>query len=197
MRRFGLLVAGGVLAIALVAAGHPNGAAAGGGCHESGTKEATDATGSAVEMGNCAFGPTVLRIEPGAQVTWTNKSEAVHSVTGLSGGWGDTKELLPGNAVSYSFDTNGTYPYSCVLHPGMVGAVVVGDGVSSDVRAGAAVRQVADAGPIAGDDVPAEAASDDSGGVSATLAGLLAGVAGLLAGAFGGAVLMRRRGMPG
>ncbi|HET7039312.1 MAG TPA: plastocyanin/azurin family copper-binding protein [Gemmatimonadales bacterium] len=186
-----------MLAVAILAAGHPNDAAAGGGCHEPDPKEATDAAGSAVEMGNCAFGPTVLRIEPGAQVTWTNKSEAVHSVTGLSGGWGDTKELRPGNAVSYSFDAKGTYPYSCVLHPGMVGAVVVGDGVSSDVRAGAAVRQVADAGPIAGDDVPAEAASDDSGGVSATVAGLLAGVAGLLAGAVAGAVLTRRRGMPG
>ena len=35
--------------------------------------------------------------------------------------------------MSYRFDQDGVYPYSCLLHPGMVGAIVVGDGVGTDL----------------------------------------------------------------
>jgi hypothetical protein len=35
--------------------------------------------------------------------------------------------MREGGSVSYSFDEAGVYPYVCTWHPGMVGAVVVGD----------------------------------------------------------------------
>ncbi len=46
--------------------------------------------------------------------------------------WGDPGiSLLQGDTVRYRFDEDGVYPYSCLLHPGMVGAIVVGDGVGT------------------------------------------------------------------
>jgi hypothetical protein len=39
---------------------------------------------------------------------------------------------MQGETVSYRFDQDGVYPYSCLIHPGMVGAIVVGDGVGTD-----------------------------------------------------------------
>ena len=35
--------------------------------------------------------------------------------------------------MRYRFDQDGVYPYSCLIHPGMVGAIVVGDGVGTDL----------------------------------------------------------------
>ena len=45
---------------------------------------------------------------------------------------GTYDELMPGKSVTHKFASSGVYPYFCVIHPGMVGAVVVGDGTSSD-----------------------------------------------------------------
>jgi plastocyanin len=145
--RVRFLMIGAVASVALAAVGSSAGVDAGGGCHALEDVKATDTAGVTVEIGNCSFGPTVLRIEPGEQVTWMNASEAPHTVTGLTGNWGDTRELLNGASVGYSFESAGTYPYSCVLHSGMVGAVVVGDGVSDNVLTGAAVRAAPGAGP--------------------------------------------------
>jgi len=36
-------------------------------------------------------------------------------------------ELQPGASISYTFDEAGVHPYACALHPGMSGAIVVGD----------------------------------------------------------------------
>ena len=41
---------------------------------------------------------------------------------------GSWAEIAPGQTVTHRFDTNGTYVYYCMLHIGMVGAIVVGDG---------------------------------------------------------------------
>jgi len=99
-------------------------ALAGGGCHST---AATSARGTHVELSGACFGPTVLFAEPGQSVTFTNKDPMDHTVTGLGGQWGSFESLRPGKSVSYRFTEAGVYPYECVLHPGMVGAVVVGD----------------------------------------------------------------------
>ena len=57
-----------------------------------------------------------------------------HVVVGVGDSWGDPGiSLVQGDTVRYRFDQDGVYPYSCLIHPGMVGAIVVGDGVGTDL----------------------------------------------------------------
>ncbi len=104
-------------------------AMAGGGCHGG---EFNDARGVKVDLVSACFSPTVIRIQPGQRVTWTNQDSMVHTVTGAAYRWGSTNELSPHQSISFRFAASGVYPYFCLIHPGMVGAVVVGDGTSSD-----------------------------------------------------------------
>jgi plastocyanin len=102
-------------------------ASAGGFCM--GDAPFTDARATTVEMkGNC-FGPTVARIHTGDTVTFVNADAEAHSVGGANGTFGDAHaEILPGEEVSFTFDREGVFPYVCTFHPGMAGAIVVGDG---------------------------------------------------------------------
>jgi hypothetical protein len=88
------------------------------------TDEATDTVGLSM---NC-FTPTIARIQAGDEVRFVNKDPVPHTVTGTHLTWGDTMSLQQGDEVSYTFDDDGIYPYTCIVHPGMVGAIVVGDG---------------------------------------------------------------------
>ncbi|MGE0599258.1 MAG: plastocyanin/azurin family copper-binding protein [Dehalococcoidia bacterium] len=119
-------VISGVMAVGLT----PNVAVAGGGCRGFAS---TEASGDAVQMEGTCFVPTVLHVEPGTTVTWTNKSTEPHSVAGATIEWGNYNELHEGQTVQYAFDNPGTYPYYCFVHNGMIGTIVVGDGVKTDV----------------------------------------------------------------
>jgi plastocyanin len=89
----------------------------------------TDARTTTVEMKRNCFGPTVARIDAGDTVTFVNADGEAHSVGGANGTFGDAHaEILPGDEVSFTFEREGVYPYVCTFHPGMAGAVVVGDG---------------------------------------------------------------------
>jgi hypothetical protein len=104
---------------------------------------------------NCML-PTVLRIEAGQTIVFTNYDSAAHTVTGVGGGtgegWGTFEELTLDEKVQHRFDADGTYVYYCLLHAGMVGAIVVGDGIS-DADIDASVSR------IGGSGAPAPAAS--------------------------------------
>lgn len=114
----------------------PGPADAGGGCHRNFEQDQTEGNGTTVEMvGNC-FGTTVLRVAPGTEVTWVNRDEIAHRVDGV--GWSVPDDVTGGAQATLRFDAEGTYPYVCVLHPGMFGAVVVGDGAGSGPVANAA-----------------------------------------------------------
>jgi plastocyanin len=113
--------------VAIVAVGGPGEISAGGGCHEQAEVQFSDAAAASVAAGKCAFSPTVARVASGQEVTWLNKDPIPHTVTGAAGSFGDVKEYQEGESVTYRFDRPGVFPYFCQLHPGMVGAVVVGD----------------------------------------------------------------------
>jgi plastocyanin len=98
---------------------------AGAGCHNA---EIKDVAGTRVDLRDNCFVQTILRVKPGQSVTWTNRDGTEHAVTGVAGKWGDYDTFLPGKSVTYRFSRPGIYPYFCYVHPGMVGAVVVGDG---------------------------------------------------------------------
>jgi plastocyanin len=130
----------GVVAIAGVLFLFPSAAAAsgGGGCGG----PVSDAAGTRVDIrGNC-FSPTILRAAPGDVITFTNTDPNTHTVLGANGAWGGYDLLKRGREATYAFTEAGVYPYVCTLHAGMVGTIVVGDGV------GGAIDTTTAAGPV-------------------------------------------------
>jgi hypothetical protein len=85
-------------------------------------------------LGDCVFTPTVNRVAVGTTVTWRNGSTQAHEVVGSNMTWGAHDKLLErGDTIGWTFEMAGTYAYTCMIHPGMTGAIVVGeaDGVGS------------------------------------------------------------------
>lgn len=108
----------------------PVAARAGGGCHgPAGDTTEGRGEGDAVStvITKCAFRPTVLYVDAGTEVTWSNKDIFDHTVTGANYTWGSEAIMTRGDTISQRFESDGVYPYFCMLHPGMVGVVIVGD----------------------------------------------------------------------
>jgi plastocyanin len=177
-------------------------AEAGGGCHNG---VFSDMTGAQVELSKNCFEPTVVRIQQGQQVTWTNNDPDPHAVTGAANSWGMTgrvgkggEEIDPGKSVSYQFDNSGVFPYFCIFHPSMAGAVVVGDGraVSSGASAGDGVSAVSALAP-GGDATNPRAASASTDSGDGVAVWLVIGIGALAAmGGFVAAFVLRRKSTP-
>ncbi len=111
-----------VLALGWAAAGV---ALAGGGCHQGVGADPAEGTSTVVKIDGCTFSPTVTRVAVGTEVRFLNTSPQFHDVTGRNGEWG-SDTLQDGQSFAFRFAAPGLYPYSCSLHPGMAGVVVVG-----------------------------------------------------------------------
>lgn len=148
---------------------------------------ATTASTTAVSMEPCAFVPTNVQVAAGATVRFTNASEDVHLLTGANQAWGDREqEILPGGSVAVTFESPGVYAFSCALHRGMSGAVIVGGADTSAADADSAVGTTANAGTRPGGDTGA--------GLLEPIA--IAGLAAVAAIGWGVAIMQRRRGAP-
>ena len=103
-------------------------AVAGGGCHSAMPRTAQAVAGTTVDMEGMCFLPAVLAVEQGTTVRFTNYDDVAHVVVGT--GWGTTSPVAPGEGAEHRFPDAGTYAYSCYLHPGMNGAIAVGQGAA-------------------------------------------------------------------
>ncbi|MGH2730988.1 MAG: cupredoxin domain-containing protein [Actinomycetota bacterium] len=135
VRRLGFAGAAVIIAVNLPIA--PATGGGGGGCYG----PLTAGSGGKAEITGFCFEPTVVRVRPGDSVTWVNRDEDKHTVTGANGAWGDYDILGRGDSVTYRFKREGTYPYFCSLHVGMVGTVVVGDGRGQSILTTRASRK--------------------------------------------------------
>ena len=88
----------------------------------------------ASQLTNTAFNPNPVKVSVGSKVTWTNHDSQPHTVTSGSNGTPDNKFnsspnftplINPGQTFSFTFTQAGNYPYFCMLHPNMVGTVIV------------------------------------------------------------------------
>ncbi|MBA2337643.1 MAG: hypothetical protein H0V96_07810 [Acidimicrobiia bacterium] len=177
MRRISLVLGTVLTALVLAAPG----LAGGGGCHAEVQSEASTTT---VRMQGSCFTPTIARVTPGDTVTFVNDDPAAHTVTGASVLWGSLNHLAKSGTMEAAFDRPGVYPYVCILHPGMIGAVVVGDGTAA-LAAGPEP-----AAALVDDDPAATAATDSPAGTD--WAPLALGTA-LGVGLAGAAVTLTRR----
>lgn len=148
------------------------------------TSRPAPTTGSTVEISiaDCVFQPTVSYVDAGATVEWRNTSSQAHEIVGANLTWGAHEKLLAtGDTIGWSFDAPGTYAYSCMIHPGMTGAIVVGDdAAASSTDVGLASRT---------DPAAVEPGTTDGGPLPIAAAGGM----GLLVGALGSLVIVRRR----
>ncbi len=86
-----------------------------------------------------AYNPNPIELNVGQTVLWTNDDFSFHTVTSgkvgdtnvghlfNSGLTGPTALASTGKTFEYTFESAGEYPYYCVLHPGMVGKVIVNE----------------------------------------------------------------------
>ena len=72
-----------------------------------------------------AFSPSTQRVARGGTVTWTFSTRP-HNVTFATAAGVPANVPTSTNAqVARQFNTAGTFPYECTVHPGMAGTIVV------------------------------------------------------------------------
>ena len=76
-----------------------------------------------VWMQNNAFNPATITVSVNATVKWVNKNGTTHNV--VSTGLFSSGDIPAGGTFSYHFMTAGTFDYTCTLHSGMNGKVIV------------------------------------------------------------------------
>jgi plastocyanin len=152
--------------------GSAGAALAGGGCHGG----ATHGTDTTVVISGACFHATITSVAPGTTVTFLNKDPFAHNVTANT--WGHFDDLNQGDTFEATFEAPGIYPFACTYHPGMSGAIVVGDG--SGAGNGSAVFVEENTAPPATKSRVASAADESAGASWGWIAG--AGVLGLAAG---------------
>jgi plastocyanin len=159
-------------------------AMAGGGCHTG----ATQGEGENVEMAKACFSPSVLRVDPGTEVTFVNLDPITHNVS--ASGWGTDQDLERGDRFTATFADEGTFPYACMYHYGMTGAIVVGDGNGPATGQPVEVSSVSTFEELPKQPAASVTSTSDEGSAAPGLA-LAAGI-GLVAGV-GTSALIRRR----
>lgn len=82
------------------------------------------AQSASVVIQNFSFVPASMTVQVGTIVTWTNMDSVPHTSTSDTGAW-DSGTLNPGASFQHTFNTPGTYPYHCMIHPSMHGTIVV------------------------------------------------------------------------
>ncbi len=159
--------------------------AGGGGCATVSAGE-----GVTVELVDACITPTLLRAEPGQQVTFVNRDAFAHVITGAGYAWGSSGNMKEGDAFAVTFDRSGVYPFQCYLHPGMAGAVIVGDatGPGAASQTGVTVEPLLEAD--SSDQAPVAAPAGTASGGS-SVGWWVGGAIGLAVGA--GLVLLGRR----
>ncbi len=76
------------------------------------------AAGATVDIKNFAFNPVTVTVSTGQTVTWTNMDSVSHTITSTTGVF-NSGPISPGKTFSYTFNSAGTFEYSCTIHPSM------------------------------------------------------------------------------
>jgi hypothetical protein len=77
-----------------------------------------------VAMQDNSFSPATRTVAAGTTVRWVNNGSVVHNTTSDTGLWA-SPNVNPAGEFTRAFNTTGTFPYTCTLHPGMAGTIVV------------------------------------------------------------------------
>jgi plastocyanin len=75
-------------------------------------------------MEGLGFHPNRVVVAPGTPVTFTNRDQVAHTVTG-DDGTVESGEIPPGESRTLIFADPGAHPFHCTPHPFMTGVVEV------------------------------------------------------------------------
>jgi plastocyanin len=87
-----------------------------------GSTSQTATVTNAVNIQGFAFSPATITVKKGTAVTWTNNDSAPHQIKSATF---NSSTLSKGQTFSFTFNTAGTFDYSCAIHPSMLGKVIV------------------------------------------------------------------------
>jgi len=147
----------------------------------------TNAPGSSTpgceETADGCFIPNTVTIDIGGTVTWENNDTAAHTSTGGSATDGpsgvfDSSLIMAGSSFSHTFEDAGTFDYFCMVHPWMVGTVIVEDMAAAEAAAAeadaaeAAAAEAAAAEAAAAEAAAAEAAAAEADAAEAAAAAM-------------------------
>ncbi len=79
---------------------------------------------ASVTIVDFAFQPQNLSVKVGQTVTWTDNGDAPHSVKWQQGA-AESPRLQKGGTYQRTFESAGSFPYVCGVHPNMTGTVTV------------------------------------------------------------------------
>ena len=68
--------------------------------------------------------PATLHLKMGQRVTFTNTSDAAHTVTADNAAF-DSGNIAQGASWTFTATRAGTFTYKCIYHPNMHGTIVV------------------------------------------------------------------------
>jgi plastocyanin len=93
-----------------------------------------------VRIDDFAFDPADVQVAVGQSVTWVFGSDPEqHTVTPVDdGAFEDSGQLFTGDTHVVRFETPGTFPYLCTLHPFMTGTVTVTEAPAASATGSAA-----------------------------------------------------------
>ncbi|HEY7418543.1 MAG TPA: plastocyanin/azurin family copper-binding protein [Ktedonobacteraceae bacterium] len=77
------------------------------------------------QNGQYAFQPATITISKGTKVTWTNTSDAPHTVTSDTNAFNTPSSLQQNQTYSMTFTTAGTFAYHCSIHTYMKATITV------------------------------------------------------------------------
>jgi plastocyanin len=84
----------------------------------------TSGQGTNVTIQDFMFAPATLMVHAGQTVMWRNNGPSQHTTTSDTGAW-NSGTLGVGATFSHTFNSSGTFPFHCAIHPFMHGTVVV------------------------------------------------------------------------
>ena len=87
-------------------------------------RHAGNRASSSVSIIDFAFQAAGISINVGDTVTWKNTGGVAHTATSDTNVF-DSGNLNPGQSFSFTFNTAGTFPYHCNIHPSMMGTINV------------------------------------------------------------------------
>lgn len=78
-----------------------------------------------VTISDGRFSPQIIAVKAGDTVVWVNKDAVSHTSKSDAALIWDSGNIAPGQKFSRVFKAPGSYAYSCAIHSGMKGTVVV------------------------------------------------------------------------
>lgn len=88
-----------------------------------GSTAVTIVSGASV-LSTTAYSPDSISVPVGTTVSWLNSDNIIHTSNADNGAW-TSSNIAPGARFNVTLTTVGTFQYHCLIHPNMVGTIVV------------------------------------------------------------------------